>query len=149
MGAQGQDVKEPWTPYVETPEGAAEVREGVSLETPEPQGSPAREPSQHTAKDRQTQSTTPVDNPWCEKTKHHMERAERSLLFLTAAGAVCQIGDHEWYSMCVLTLAMLASGVQATENNGPPCLREKRATIQKAYHLEAYDCSKPEDAIIL
>ena len=36
MGAQGQDIKEPWTPYVETPEGVAEAREGVSLETPEP-----------------------------------------------------------------------------------------------------------------
>ena len=90
-GAQGQDVEEPWTPYVEMPEGAAAAREGVSLETPEPQGSPAREPSQHTAKDRQTQSTTPVDDPWCEKTKHRMERAERSLLFSTAARAVCQI----------------------------------------------------------
>ena len=45
MGAQGQDIKEPWTPYIETPEGAAEAREGVSLETPETQRSPAREPS--------------------------------------------------------------------------------------------------------
>ena len=45
MGAQGQDIKEPWTPYVEMPEGAAEAREGVSLETPEPQRSPVREPS--------------------------------------------------------------------------------------------------------
>ena len=81
MGAQGQDVKEPWTPYVETLEGAAKAREGVSLETPEPQRSPAREPSQHMTEDRQTQATTPVDNPWWEKTKHRMERAEQSLLF--------------------------------------------------------------------
>ena len=64
-----------------------------------------------------------------------MERAEQSLLFLAAAGAVCQIGDREWYGMCVLTLAMLASGVQAKERDGPPGLREKRAAIQKAYHL--------------
>ena len=78
MGAQGQDIKGHWTPYVETPEGAAEAREGVSLETPEPQRAPAREPLQHTTEDRQTQATTPVDNPWCEKTKHRMERAERS-----------------------------------------------------------------------
>ena len=77
-----------------------------------------------------------------------MERAERSLLFLTAAGAVCQIGDHKWYGVCVLTLAMLASGVQATEEDGPPCLREKRATIQEAYHLEAYDCNKPENVVV-
>ena len=76
MGAQGQDVKEPWPPYVETPEGAAEAREGVSLETPEPQRLPAQEPSQHITEDRQTQATTPVDDPWCEKNKHCMERAE-------------------------------------------------------------------------
>ena len=55
MGAQGQDVKEPWTPYVEMPEDAAEAREGVSLETPEPQRSPAREPSHHIKEDRQMQ----------------------------------------------------------------------------------------------
>ena len=96
-----------------TPEDAAEARKGVSLETP---GLPAREPPQCMTKDRQAQGTTPVDDPWCEKTKHHMERAEQSLLFLTAAGAVCQIGDCEWYGLCVLTLAVLASGVQAEEN---------------------------------
>ena len=67
MGAQGQDVEEPWTPYVETPEGAAKAREGVSLETPEPQRSPAWEPSQRRTEDRQMQATTPVDDPWCEK----------------------------------------------------------------------------------
>ena len=66
-----------------------------------------------------------------------MERAERSLLFLTAAGVVCQIGDREWYGLCVLTLAMLASEVQAEERDGPPCLREKRAASQESYHLEA------------
>ena len=44
MGVQGQDVKEPWTPYVATPEDAAEARKGINLENP---GSPAREPPQH------------------------------------------------------------------------------------------------------
>ena len=73
MGVQGQDVNEPWTPYVVTLEDAAEVRKGASLEIP---GSPAREPMQHTTEDRQTLATTPVDDPWCEKTKHCMERAE-------------------------------------------------------------------------
>ena len=29
MGVQGQDVNEPWTPYVATPEDAAEVRKGA------------------------------------------------------------------------------------------------------------------------
>ena len=61
---------------------------------------------------------------------------------------MCQIGDCEWYGMCVLTLVMLASGVQATEKDGPPCLREKRAAIQEAYHLEAYDCNEPKNAIV-
>ena len=77
-----------------------------------------------------------------------MEKAEQSLLFLTAAGVVCQIGDHEWYGLCVLTLAMLASGdlwAQAKEEEGPPYLREKRATSQENYYLEAYDCDEPED----
>ena len=77
-----------------------------------------------------------------------MERAEQSLLFLTAAGVVCQIGDREWYGLCVLTLAVLASGVQAEEKNGPPCLREKRAASQENYYLEAYDCNKPESTIV-
>ena len=52
-----------------------------------------------------------------------IEKAEQSLLFLTAAGTVCQIGDHEWYGLCVLTLVMLASGdlwVRAEEEEGPP-----------------------------
>ena len=61
---------------------------------------------------------------------------------------MCQIGDREWYGMCVLTLAMLASGVQATEEDGLPCLREKRAAIQEAYHLEAYDCNEPESIVV-
>ena len=80
-----------------------------------------------------------------------MERAERSLLFLTAAGVVCQIGDHEWYGLCVLPLAMLASGdlwAQAKEEEGPPYLREKRATSQENYYLEAYDCNEPEDTMV-
>ena len=78
-----------------------------------------------------------------------MEKAERSLLFLTAAGTVCFIGDREWYGPCVLILAMLASRdlwVHAEEEEERlPCLREKRAVSQEKYHLEAYDCSKPEE----
>ena len=30
MGVQGQDVNEPWAPYMATPEAAAGVREGVN-----------------------------------------------------------------------------------------------------------------------
>ena len=147
-GAQGQEVDKPWTLNIEMLEDEVVTKEGVSPGAPEPQGPPARKPSLSTAKDKQTQPTTTADDPWCKETKHRMDRAERSLLFLTAAGAVCQIGDREWYGMCVLTLAMLASGVQATEEDGPPCLREKRAAIQEAYHLEAYDCSEPQDTIV-
>ena len=80
-----------------------------------------------------------------------MQKAERSLLFLTAAGVVCQIGDREWYGLCVLTLAMLASGdlwVQAKEEDTPPHLREKRAANQEKYHLEAYDCNEPKDTVV-
>ena len=100
IGVQGQDVNMPWTPYGVTPEDAAEVRKGVSLEIP---GSPARQPLQRTTKVKQVQATTPVDNSGCENTKHCMEKAEisrlfmekakQSLLFLTVAGVVCQIGD--------------------------------------------------------
>ena len=75
-GAQGQDVDEPWTSNAETLEEAVATREGVSPGTPEPQGPPARQPSQCMAKDGQMQSTRSADNPWCEETKHRMERAE-------------------------------------------------------------------------
>ena len=43
---------------------------------------------------------------------------------------------------------MLASGVQAEEKDGPPCLREKRAASQENYYLEAYNCNDPESAIV-
>ena len=94
-GAQGQDVDEPWAPNVRTLEDEVATEEGVSPRTPEPWGLPARKSLQPMARDGQTQSTTPADDPWCEETKHRMEQAERSLLFLTAAGVVCQIGDRE------------------------------------------------------
>ena len=61
---------------------------------------------------------------------------------------MCQISDCEWYGMCVLTLVMLATGAQAKEVSKPQGLREKKVATQETYHLEAYDCSKPEDAII-
>ena len=144
MGVQGQEVQEARTPHAVTPENAAKAGKGIYLETP---GSSAREPPQGTTKDRQAQENTPVDDPRCENTKHRMERAERSLLFLTAARVVCQIGDREWYGLHVLTLAMLVSGVQAEEKDGPPCLREKRAASQENYHLEAYNCNELENTV--
>ena len=46
---------------------------------------------------------------------------------------------------------MLASEdlwVLAEEEDGPPCLREKRAASQENYHLEAYDCNEPEEIVV-
>ena len=156
IGIQGQEVNEPPTPYVGTPGDVVEVRKGGSMANP---GSTVRELLQGTREDKQAPTTTSRKDSRFENTEHHTERAERnclfmekaeqSLLFLTAAGTVCQIGgDCEWYGLCVLTLAMLASGdlwVRAEEEEGPPCLREKRATSQEKYHLEAYDCNEPEE----
>ena len=82
MGVQGQDVNEPWTPYVATPEDAAEVRKGVSLEIP---GSPAREPLQHMTKVKQALATTPVEGSGCENIKHRMEKVEWSRMFMEKA----------------------------------------------------------------
>ena len=61
---------------------------------------------------------------------------------------MCQIGDGEWNAMCVLTLAMLATGAQAKEAREPQGLKEKKVASQETYCLEAYDCSEPEDAIV-
>ena len=118
MGVQGQEINEPLTPYVGMPGDVAEVREGGSMASPR---SPAWEPLQRIRKDKQAPTITLGKGSGCKNTEHNMERAEQSrlfmekaeqsLLFLTAAGTVCQIvGDREWCSLCVLTLAMLASG---------------------------------------
>ena len=40
------------------------------------------------------------------------------------------------------------AGLRGPEEDGPPCLREKRAANQEAYHLEAYDCNEPKNAIV-
>ena len=158
MGVQGQEVIEPRTPYFATPEDTAEIRKGDGLEIPR---SPAQEPLQCTTKSKQAQATMPAENSWCEKTKHCTEKAEQSLLFakkaecsllfLTAAGVVCQIGDREWYGLCVLILATMASGdlwVKVEEEDRLPRARKKRTANQENYHLEAYDCNEPEDAVV-
>ena len=82
MGVQGQEANEPLTPYVGTPRDAAEVRKGGSMANP---GPPAREPLQHTTKAKQAPATTPVEGSGCENIKHHMERLERSRLFMEKA----------------------------------------------------------------
>ena len=114
MGVQGQEVNEPWTLVLETPEAEVGVRKVVSLEAP---GSQTRKGQQHTTKVKQ--ATTPADDSRCENNQPHkeeldrsilvMKKAELSLLFLTAAGVVCRLGgDHEWYGFCILSLALLA-----------------------------------------
>ena len=40
------------------------------------------------------------------------------------------------------------AGLRGPEEDGPPCLREKRAANQEAYHLEAYDCNEPENVVV-
>ena len=124
------------------------ISEVSRLRTPASQDMPTRKLPRQTSREGQKQPTAPKDNPQCKDTKHRLKRAERSLLFLTTAGAVCQIGDHKWYGMCVLTLAMLATGAQAVDVSEPPDLREKRVASPERYRLEAYDCSEPEEAII-
>ena len=115
MGVQGQEENESWTPVLGTPEVEAGVGKVISLEVP---GSQTREGQQHTTKVKQ--ATTPAEDSRCENHQPHeeernrnlliMKKAELSLLFLTAAGVVCRLGgDHEWYGVCVLTLAILAS----------------------------------------
>ena len=94
----------------------------------------------------------PGDRPRCEEATQHLEWVEQSLLFLTSTGAVCQIGDHNWYGRCVLTLAILTAGAQAKEVSGPQDggyhMGERTGATQETYYLEAYDCSALEDAII-
>ena len=71
----------------------------------------------------ESQETTghPGGQPKIPKPKRHKEttqqneRTERRLLFLIAAGTVCQTGSHSWYSWCVAMLAMLATGAQAQD----------------------------------
>ena len=43
---------------------------------------------------------------------------------------------------------MLATGAQAKEVSGSQGMGERKDATQEMYHLEAYDCSEPEDAII-
>ena len=82
------------------------------------------------------------------RTEAHLARAERSLLFLTAAGAVCQMTSQEWYGICVMTLAILASGdlgVQAKGNEGVTPMKRKQMTNKEGHFLEAYDCNEPDE----
>ena len=99
-GVQGQDMNTPGEPNDRLVEEMITIADINGLGTLVSQDMPTRKPPQQTPREGQKQPSTPEDNPRCEDTKHRLERAESSLLFLTAAGAVCQIGNHEWYCMC-------------------------------------------------
>ena len=83
-------------------EEAAEVKKGGTLANP---GSTVQELLQRTREDKQTSNTAPKKSSRCEKKEQHkeraehnrlfMEKAEQSLLFLTAAGTVCSIDDRK------------------------------------------------------
>ena len=92
---------------------------------------------------RRKQPPTPGERPWCEEATQRLEQVEQSLLFLTAAGMVCQMGSQDWYGWCVLTLAILATGAQAKDVSSPRGSRghmEGEGVVpQETYHLEAYD----------
>ena len=71
----------------------------------------------------------------------HIARVERSLLFLTAASAVCQMASQKWYGPCVFLLTVLASGdlgVRAEENGGMTALKGKQETSLEEHLLEAF-----------
>ena len=46
-------------------------------------------------------------------------KPERSLLFMTAAGVVCQTTGQGWYGWCVAMLTLLATGVQGQGMDTP------------------------------
>ena len=62
------------------------------------------------------------------------------------------MGNQDWYGWCVLMLAMLAIGTQARDISRPQGSRDHTeegvGVPRGTYRLEAYDCSKPEDAMV-
>ena len=119
-GTKGQDIDKAWDLNNMPVDRVVIAPEALSPETLAPGDNPTQKfPWKQATGKRRKQSTAPGDRPQCEEATQHLKRAERSLLFLTAAGAVCQIGDHNWYGMCVLTLAILATGAQEKEVSGP------------------------------
>ena len=63
-----------------------------------------------------------------------------------------ELGIHAWYSWCVATRVILATGVQAQDanmlqdNSGLPL--EGLSISQGACHFKTFDCNEPEDALI-
>ena len=77
---------------------------------------------------------------------------DRTLLFIIAAGTVCKLGIHAWYSWCIAMLVMLAIGVQAQDasrlqdNSSLPSAGVN--VSQEAYRFEAFNSNELEDALI-
>ena len=59
--------------------------------------------------EKRDQSTETNDS---KVTMQQKGKPERSLLFMTAAGVVCQTTGQGWYGWCVAMLTLLATGVQ-------------------------------------
>ena len=92
----------------------------------------------------------PWNKRW-DRTTDHFVRLERSLLFLTATSAVCQLASQKWYSPCVFMLTILASGdlgIRAEEDEGVTAAGDRSGTLQEEHLLEAYDCDDPEEVTL-
>ena len=77
---------------------------------------------------------------------------DQTLPFIAAARMACKLGIHTQYSWGIATPVMLATGVQVRDasmlrdSSSPPW--EGVKVSQGVYHFRAFDCNKPEDALI-
>ena len=151
-GIWGRDIDKAWDLNNMPVDRVVIAPEALSPETLAPGDTPIRKfPQNEQQKKRRRQSTTPGDRPRCGEATQRQERTEQGLLFRTAVGAVGQIGSHDGSGMCVLMLAILATGAQAKEVSRPQDdgyhRGERTGATQEIYHLETYDHSEPEEAV--
>ena len=119
-GTRGRDTNKAWDLNNMPVDRVVIAPKAFSPETLAPGNNPTRKfPWKQATGKRRKQSTAPGNRPRCGEATQRQERTEQGLLFRTAAGAVCQIGGHDGCGMCVLTLAILATGAQAKEVSGP------------------------------
>ena len=77
---------------------------------------------------------------------------DQTLLLIPVTVAAYRLGIHAWNSWCVAMLVILATGVQTLnanilqDSNGLPVRGIN--LLQEAYRFKAFDCDKPEDALI-
>ena len=87
-----------------------------------------------------------------EDATQQTKRADQSLLFLTVAGTLCQMGNQDWYSWCVATLVMLATGAQAQDTSrlwdSSGLTAEKVVVAQEVPSFETSDYNEPEGTLI-